>query len=171
MSERERTRERTQTVEQPNYYELVYAHYAARRTRADEGQIVIKAKDLEWQHHRQGRSMHFVDPEMPEVALEDWQVFWHHIATHSGRHTHQGGLAIYVHRGRGYTVTDGERRDWKAGDLLVLPVKPGGVEHQHFNEDPDVAAEWVGFVFQPWWHALGSMFEQNEESPNWKERS
>src|SRR5690242_9499378 len=66
-------------------------------------------------------------------ALNQWLVFQHDIHTHSGKHRHQGGLAIFVLEGEGYTEVDGVRIDWEAGDLILLPIKPDGCEHQHFN--------------------------------------
>ena len=43
----------------------------------------------------------------------------------SGKHRHQGGLVIYVLEGKGYSIVDGERKDWEKGDLVLLPMKPG----------------------------------------------
>ncbi len=48
--------------------------------------------------------------------------------------------------GEGYSVVDGERLDWEAGDLLLLPLQPGGVEHQHFNRSPDQPVKWIAFI-------------------------
>jgi gentisate 1,2-dioxygenase len=73
-----------------------------------------------------------------------------------------------VLRGHGYSVFDGERIDWKVGDVLVLPVKPGGVEHQHFNLDPSGSSEWIAFVFLPFLHATGSMLTQVKEQKDWQ---
>src|SRR5439155_811034 len=78
--------------------------------------------------------------------LVDWNVFVQDIRVHSGKHRHQGGLVIYIMEGEGYSVVDGERHDWEAGDLLLLPVKKGGVEHQHFNKDDAHPAKWIAFI-------------------------
>ena len=51
--------------------------------------------------------------------------------------------------GKGYSVVDGERIDWQAGDLLLLPIKPGGVEHQHFNINPGSECRWIAFSYMP----------------------
>ena len=59
--------------------------------------------------------------------------------------------------------------DWKPGDLLILPVKPGGVDHVHYNDLPEgETAQWIAFVFLPILHASGSMLEQVSEQPNWR---
>jgi hypothetical protein len=168
----ERTTERERDRDAPalNYYEIVMAKLAERRRLAREGTIVIKASDVPWQHTRQGKLAYYLHEEVTHTALQGWRVFAHDIATHSGRHTHQGGLVLYVTKGRGYTVVNGVREDWKAGDLVLLPVLPGGCEHQHFNEDPDIASEWIAFIFVPLQEATGSQFEQKENSPNWKDQ-
>jgi hypothetical protein len=169
--ERTRERERDRDAPELNFYETVMAKLAERRRLAREGSIVIKASDVPWQTNRQGKLAYYLHDEIKDTALQDWRVFAHEIQTHSGRHTHQGGLVLYVTKGKGYTVVNGVREDWSVGDLIVLPVQPGGCEHQHFNEDPAEASEWVAFLFVPLQYATGALFEQNENSPNWKDRS
>jgi mannose-6-phosphate isomerase-like protein (cupin superfamily) len=169
QGERTAERERDRDAQGQNFYEIVMAKLAEKRRLAREGTIVIKSRDVPWQHTRQGKLAYYLHEEVKHTALQDWRVFAHDIETHSGRHTHQGGLVLYITRGRGYTVVNGRRFDWKAGDLVLLPVQPGGCEHQHFNEDPDSASEWIAFLFVPLQNATGAMFEQNENSPNWKD--
>lgn len=52
----------------------------------------------------------------------------------SQKHGHQNPALLYVLDGHGYDVSDGERVEWEAGDMVL--VAPGTV-HQHFNADPD----------------------------------
>ena len=84
-----------------------------------------------------------------DTPLQHWRVFIHDIKTRSGKHRHQGGLVIYVLEGKGYSVVDGERKDWEKGDLVLLPMKPEGVEHQHFNLDPAEPAHLGGVHQHP----------------------
>jgi quercetin dioxygenase-like cupin family protein len=49
-------------------------------------------------------------------------------------HGHQNEAIFYILEGRGYEVHDGVRRDFEAGDVVIVP--PGTV-HQHCNADPD----------------------------------
>jgi gentisate 1,2-dioxygenase len=70
--------------------------------------------------------------------------------------------------GKGYSVVDGERVDWQAGDLLLLPIKPGGVEHQHFNLQPGADCRWIAFSYMPFFDHVGSEFTQTEVSPLFK---
>jgi len=149
-------------------YEMMFQTFMHRRHAAETGQVVIKGADLPWRQSRQGKSKYYLHIEADDVAMRDWMVFRKEIFTESGAHTHQGGLVIYVLRGEGYSIFDGERLDWKVGDLLVLPVKPGGVEHQHFNTDPTGSSEWIAFVFLPFLHATGSMLTQVKEQTGWE---
>jgi len=70
-------------------------------------------------------------------------------------------------RGHGYTDVNGVKKRWKEGDLIMLPVVPGGVEHQHFNEDENESSIWIGYVYAPFGYALGSMMGQVEDSKEW----
>ena len=151
MPEREQTRlrERDRAAENQHPYEVFFDAFKERRAQAENGQIVIKGKDLPWQQSRQGRSKYFLHLRAEDRAMQDWMLFQKDIMTESGAHTHQGGLVIYVTRGAGYSVFDGVEHHWKPGDLLILPVKPGGVEHQHFNYDDEQSSQWVAFIFIP----------------------
>ena len=134
-----------------------------------KGPVVIRAEDREMFQARQGKLRFYMDPvSFKDTPLQQWRVFTHEIRTKSGRHVHQGGLVIYVVSGVGYSVVDGERVDWKKGDLVLLPLKPEGVEHQHFNLDPTTPAVWAAFIHTPMQEYLASDLEQREESPDFK---
>ncbi len=136
--------------------------------RRAEGKIIIKGKEKFFQQGRQALLKYMIHrKDWDELSITGWSVFINHIKKHSGRHTHQGGTLIFVLQGKGYTVVDGERFDWKKGDLILLPIKPGGCEHQHFNEDPDFPAEWIAFSFRPQKDATASWMDQKAEHPDW----
>lgn len=161
-------RERSQEGLTTSHYESTLALMEARRTRATSGRIVLKRSEVHWESGRQGHAGFYLHHDIQDTALQDWRVFAHEIHTHSGRHTHQGGLVLYVTKGAGTTVVNGNADDWGEGDLLILPVQPGGCDHQHFNNDPDQASEWVAFIYAPLMFATGALFEQTENSPTWK---
>jgi hypothetical protein len=154
-------------------YERAMSHFLERRTLANTGRIVIKSEDVPWQQSRQGRSRYYLAHlSVPDTALRDWMVFQKdmHLPV-EGRHRHQGGLVIYVTRGSGYSIIDGERVDWKPGDLLVLPVRPGGCDHQHFRDpDSDVTPRWVAFIYFPFSFAMGAMLTQVADAEGWQEQ-
>jgi gentisate 1,2-dioxygenase len=106
-------------------------------------------------------------PYKDDTALQTMAVFEQVIYRHSGMHRHQGGLAIFVLDGDGYTIVDGARCDWTAGDLLLLPIKPDGVIHQHFNRDPRRPARWLALIPMAFQEYLGSELVQLADSPDW----
>jgi gentisate 1,2-dioxygenase len=63
---------------------------------------------------------------------------------------------------------DGERHEWEASDLLLLPLKPGGVVHQHFNKHEDRPAKWIAFIHYQIREWAASQIEQVEEHPDFQ---
>lgn len=134
--------------------------------RFQHGKVVVKAKERPLERTRQGLLRFYLhDLMIHDTVLKDWRVFVHEIHTHSGKHTHQGGLVIFVLDGEGHTVVDGNRVEWKKGDLILLPIKPGGVEHQHFNHNPHKPARWLALIYGPFQDSLAHFLDQKEESP------
>jgi len=130
------------------------------------GKVVVKAEEREWFTTRQGRLKFYLNPGMyRDHALRDWAVFCQDVINHSGRHNHQGGLAVFVTEGRGYSVINGERVDWEAGDLLLLPLLPGGCDHQHFNLEPERGCRWMAFSYLPQREEVANQITQLAISP------
>ncbi len=146
----------------------VLGRWGTRRDRAAKGVIHIKGSEQQWELNRQGRCRFYAHLGRTDLANPDWISFRHEIQTHSGMHVHQGGLALFVTKGRGYTVCNGRRADWKAGDVILLPIEPGGVEHQHFNLGGE-PCEWIAFAFNPWLDAMGNGYEQRQNHPDYRE--
>lgn len=159
MIDRERARER-------DFYETEMAFQKSLHERSMNGQVLVRGRDLPQQKTRQGLLRYYLRRSgETETALKDWVVFVHEIYTHSGKHRHQGGLVIYVLDGMGYTVVDGVRYDWEAGDVILLPVQPGGCEHQHFNRSEDRPARWLALIYKPLHDEVASVLEQREDAP------
>ena len=136
--------------------------------RAETGKIVVRAKETPWMQNRNAKVRYYFMPYKTDTALQTMQAFEHVIHRHSGKHRHQGGLAIFVLEGSGYTLVDGKRHDWTAGDLILLPIRPGGVSHQHFNANPDKPARWLALIANTYRAHLGYEIVQIEDSPDWK---
>ena len=169
MAELERSRERERERPAEDAYETSYRYRKEQAERQLTGPVVIRKEDREVFLSRQGRLTFYLDPlTHPETPLHHWRLFTHEIRTKSGRHRHQGGLIIYVLDGYGYSIVEGERIDWKKGSLLLLPMKPGGVEHQHFNLDPDKPSHWAAFVPIVLTEHVASQLVQTEVSPEFK---
>lgn len=150
-----------------DFYERHVRNRDAFRERNLAGHLVVKEEERPWQLCRQARLKYMMMPEFEDTALNNWWVFLEDIRTHSGKHRHQGGLVIFVVEGKGYSVVDGIRYDWEAGDLILLPHKPDGVEHQHFNADPGAGCKWLAFIYQPYWDLVAAEIVQMEVSPEW----
>ena len=165
--ERERVRERGPREKSP--YEALYQSREEFQERQRTGKVVIRREDREFEISRQGKLLWYVQPfAYNDTCLMDWLFFIQDIPKHSGRHRHQGGLAIFVVEGKGYTVVDGVQYDWEAGDLILLPVKENGVEHQHFNREPGKPCLWLAMINIPIWEwGAAEMRQGTELSPEW----
>jgi quercetin dioxygenase-like cupin family protein len=71
------------------------------------------------------------------------------------RHAHEA--IIYILQGKGYSIVDGVRYDWEAGDSVCMPIYAW---HQHFNEDPDTTVVYMGTTDQPFKHFLGHHWKE-----------
>ena len=163
-SEEKTTKNQAQEI---NYYNAMRDRWAKMMEGYKTGKRVVKFKDLEWNKSEQSISKYYSSPHKQDVAAPFWHVFVHHLEKQSGKHRHQGGLPIYVLKGKGYSVINGVRYDWKKGDLLLLPIMAGEVEHQHFNENPDEPAEWMAIRWYPFLDFLANTTKQVETRPNW----
>lgn len=169
MADFERTRTRDRQPPQLSAYEQLISQRLEFDTRQKTGQVVIRGADREVQINRQGHITYYLDPiQFKDTPLQDWLVFTNDVKTHSGKHRHQGGLVIYVIEGNGYSMVDGERKDWEAGDLLLLPIKTGGVEHQHFNNFPDKPCRWIAFIYLPIMDQVAMELTQIENNPDFR---
>jgi len=168
VAEREVTRQREAEARTTGHYETLLEEWALFRERARTGRTVLRGRELPWEQGLQARAKFYLYPTIQDTSVKDWMVFVQDIRSHSGRHRHQGGLAIYVIEGKGWTTVDGERHDWEEGDLILLPVKPNGVIHQHFNAEQGKPCKWLAFIYKPFLECTGNQMEQMDESPDWK---
>jgi len=168
--EREKIREREpEQQDRGEDYEKTLNLYAQERDRAQTGKIVIRARDIPWRQNRQALVKTFLSSHgISDTAATNWICFIHDIKVHSGKHRHQGGIQLFILEGEGSTTVDGDKFDWEKWDLVILPVKPRGCEHQHFNKTPGKTAKWMAFQYDPFNKPLGNMFEQVENAPDWK---
>ncbi len=167
MAEREITRSKEAEAKTVNLYEGNMAYYAARRAIV-EGKVVIKGKELPWETTRQAILKFYLHHDVKDAAVADWLFFLQDIRNISGKHRHQGGLCLYVVEGTGWTTVDGVRHDWEEGDLILLPVKPEGVVHQHFNAHPGTPCKWLAMIYLPFVNSFGAELEQKENAPDYK---
>jgi hypothetical protein len=119
-------------------YEEILRRWQQKRDQQAMGAVVLRARDIPWETTRQGTLRYYSHPRTWHAqAAPGWLLFELDIRRHSGKHLHQGGRIHYVWEGRGYTLVDGIRHTWEAGDIIMLPIKPEGTTHQHVNTDPE----------------------------------
>ncbi len=172
MKELERTREREREpipdrTDGAGWY-ANRRYEKKRRERSEKGKLVVHGDERAWEICPTGRLYRYFGTGIEDTALQDWAVFKSDIKTNSQSHRHQGGIVIFVVEGTGYSMVNGVRNDWKAGDLLLLPITPGGVEHQHFNGEPGKPVRWVAFFHHPLYDSLGGQGTKvSQDSPIW----
>ncbi len=167
MVEKVTQREKEVEASQHLVYEIMMKENEERNKRMRSGRKVVKGSSLPFQLSRQGTIRHYTSDSIKDTASDKWSIFVHEVKTHSGKHKHQGGLNIFVLKGSGYTTMDDVRYDWDAGDLICLPVKKGGVVHQHFNKD-NKPSRWLAFINNHIIEMMGRFVEQKEVSPYWQ---
>ena len=103
------------------------------REQMSEALTLVKGKDLPWENNRHGRMKWYLHPALTDRAMRSLVVFVQEIPplSHTGKQRLQGGLVHYILEGRGYTVLNGVKHEWEAGDCVVFPILPNGVEYQH----------------------------------------
>lgn len=164
----ERERVRDSEAKEDNFYEKVIRDRAQWVDRQMKGKLLIRGDEREYQETRQGRLKNYISPHIGDTALNNWSCFIHDIRRQSGRHRHQGGIIIYVIEGEGVTEVDGKMLNWKAGDLLLLPIAPKGVAHQHFNGDDSRKCRWIAFRHHAIRDYTVNSITQLEESPDYQ---
>jgi gentisate 1,2-dioxygenase len=135
--------------------------------------MVIKGSQLPQELNRQGFMRWYLHPAIKDTILNTHMFFEQEIppGSRSGMLKFQGEQVIYILEGKGYTLIDGVKHQWEAGDVLNLPLRKHGITVQHFNEDPNRAAKFV--AAEPNLVAStsvdrGSGFEQIEDAPEYR---
>ena len=75
--------------------------------------------------------------------------------SHTETHRHDEAI-VYVLKGRGYSLMDGVRYDWRQGDCMFIPPY---VWHQHWNLDPDNVSQHIAITWIPLQEKLGQFAE------------
>jgi quercetin dioxygenase-like cupin family protein len=144
-------------------YEGLFVRWEQLYKRAHYGKVHIKGSEVPVVDSRQGTSQFYVMPQFEELALTQWVIFVRdHTGVPSGRHTHQGGIAIFGIEGTGFSVVNGRRFDWGAEDAVLLPIVPGGLDHQHFQAKEGQPSKFMGIIYEPLVVGLGAEMVQLE---------
>lgn len=167
MVEKEATKEKEIELTGKFHYEKRMSETSKENERRKKARKVIKGKSIPWEASRQGFLRWYCDEYQEDAANRLWIIFAHDIRFHSGKHKHEGGGHLFVDKGKGYSVINGVRYDWNAGDLICLPPVSGGIEHQHFNLDSK-PSRWIALLNNIKVNAVGHYIRQIENRPDWK---
>jgi len=87
-----------------------------------------------------------------------------HSKSHS--HTHTEAM-LFVLEGRGYSMIDGKRYDWSAGDAIHVPPKM--THHGHFNDSDERARTLrIEFGIRYWYESLWPGYAKIKDQPSEK---
>jgi len=78
----------------------------------------------------------------------------------SNRHRHTYETIMYVLEGKGYSIIEGARVEWKAGDAIYIPV---WAWHHHVNLDEDKPARYLACENAPMLQNMGQLAIREEE--------
>ena len=157
---------------QTNYWDELLALRDKQREERASGLQMIRESDLPLEVNRQGLMRWYMHPSIRDTVLSTMMFFEQEIppGSRSGRLKFQGGQVMMIIEGSGYTLIDGVKHAWSAGDVVNLPILGDGIVVQHFNPDPNVTAKFVAAEMN-WFDCTsvdrGSGFEQLEDAPEY----
>jgi hypothetical protein len=166
---------RKDRLAEKNYWDELLALRDRQRAERKGGMQVLKRRDLPLEANRQGQMRWYMHPEIKDTVLSTYLCFEQEIppGSRSGRLKFQGGQVIYVIAGRGFTLLDGVKHSWSAGDVINLPLRRGGIIVQHVNDDPEQPARFLAVepnLFGCTSVDRGSGFEQLDDAPEFRRR-
>lgn len=167
------TSERSKRLSETNYWDELLALRDRQRANRKTAMQVVKGSELPQEVNKQGLMRWYLHPSITDTTLTTLMFYEQEIppGSRSGKFKFQGEQVIYILEGKGYTLIDGVKHHWEAGDVLNLPIRKPGIIVQHVNEDPVVPAKFV--AAEPNYFACtgvdrGSGFEQIEEAPEYR---
>jgi hypothetical protein len=165
--------ERKERLAKTNFWEELLRLRDEQRENRKNALMVIKGSELPQEINRQGLMRWYMHPAIKDTILSTHLFFEQEIppGSRSGMVKFQGEQVIYILEGRGYTLINGVKHHWEAGDVVNLPVRKEGIIVQHFNEDPMKPAKFVAAepnLFHTTSVDRGSGFEQIEDAPEYR---
>ena len=176
MSAESESEDRYQLLAKTNFWDELLAMRDSQREQRKNGIQVIKGSKIPQELNRQGLMRWYLHPAITDTVLTTEMFFEQEIppGSRSGRYKFQGEQVMYIVEGRGYTLIDGVKHPWAAGDVVNLPVRKNGIIVQHVNDDPRQPARFV--AAEPNFFACtgvdrGSCFEQLQDAPEYPRQS
>ena len=141
-----------------NFVKPVTGDYSLKEERARRlaAPRVIKAKQLPWGSGPNHWNRDILTPDTEPFRTQSIHVHMEAEAPGnvSHKHGHQNEALFYILEGRGHEIHDGERYEWKAGDLVVVH---NDSVHQHWNDDPEHPSRVLVIKAKPLWLFMGLM--------------
>ncbi|HKD98485.1 MAG TPA: cupin domain-containing protein [Micromonosporaceae bacterium] len=142
------------------------------RRRQREAPRVYKSSEAPWKNGPVKWNKGLLSPGMG--LMQTLQAAFEELAPggKSQKHGHQNSALMYVLNGVGYDIHGGERTDWRAGDVLIVPP---GVVHQHFNASDTEPARVLVIKTKPLYNFAGLNFQEfvelapKEALPGWED--
>ncbi|MFI5268880.1 MAG: hypothetical protein ACHQ7M_16005 [Chloroflexota bacterium] len=143
-----------------------------QREQRSKGAWLIRGKDRDWEHNRQGKMKWFMHPALDDACIRSLLFFEQEIPPggKTGVQMTPGGACMYIIQGRGYTLLDGQRHDWQAEDVVQIPLRRDGVKVQHVNTDLRQAVRFVSAevnMLDILGVDRGAALEQIEDAPDY----
>jgi gentisate 1,2-dioxygenase len=167
------TSERTAKLANMNGWDELLALRDKQRENRKTAVQVVRLSELPLESNQQGLMRWYLHPSITDTILSTLAIYRQEIppGSRSGRLKFQGGQILFIVAGRGYTLLDGVKHAWEAGDVLNLPTKRDGIVVQHFNDDPATTAVFMAVepnLFAATGVDRGCGFHQLEQSPDYK---
>jgi hypothetical protein len=157
-----------------NHWDEIFAMRDRQREEKRDALQVVRESELPLEVSRQGLMRWYLHPSITDTAISSYLFFEQEIppGSRSGRLKFQGNQVIVILEGQGYSMIDGVKYPWKAGDLVMLPLRVDGVIVQHFNTDPETTAKFIATEAN-WLECTtvdrGCGFEQLEDAPEYRQ--
>jgi gentisate 1,2-dioxygenase len=171
--EQQVTSDRTAKLANANYWNELIALRDQQRERRKTAVQVVRLSELPLENNEQGLMRWYLHPAITDTVLSTLSIYRQEIppGSRSGRLKFQGAQILFIVEGRGYTMLDGVKHVWEAGDVVSLPCKRDGIIVQHFNSDPKKLAVFLAVepnLFAATGVDRGSGFQQLEQSPDYR---
>ena len=167
------TNGRTEKLAKTNYWNELMALRDRQREARKTAVQVVRLSELPLENNQHGLMRWYLHPSITDTVLSTLAIFRQEIpaGSRSGRLKFQGGQIMFIVAGRGYTMLDGVKHAWEAGDVLNLPTRRDGIIVQHFNTSADEPAAFLAVepnLFAATSVDRGCGFESMEPSPDYK---
>jgi len=167
------TSERTAKLAGQNYWNELIAMRDQQRERRKTAVQVVRLSELPLENNEQGLMRWYLHPAITDTVLSTLSIYRQEIppGSRSGRLKFQGAQSLFIVEGHGYTMLDGVKHTWEAGDVVSLPCKRDGIIVQHFNSDPEKLAVFLAVepnLFAATSVDRGCGFHQMEQSPDYQ---